>query len=267
MSGGADTTARRDADRAGPAQDGPVGVPARGPRRPPRRLTALLALLALTVLVGGGTWAVYGSPWFRATTVSVHGGRELTADQIRRAAAVPLGGPLVSVDTGAVEKRLLAALPRIGQVEVTRSWPHTVAVQVTERVASAALESGGKFVEVDRAGVRFATVDRAPAGVPLVQLTPARTASLRYFGTTRLLRSAIAVAADLPDSLRGRATAIRVRSYDGITVELTHGRSVVWGSAQDGARKAVVLSALLTAEPGATHFDVSAPTAPAVSGS
>ncbi|MYS19602.1 FtsQ-type POTRA domain-containing protein [Streptomyces sp. SID4948] len=223
--------------------------------------------MALTVLIAGGTWAVYGSPWFRARTVAVSGSRELTPNQIRRAAAVPLGGPLISVDTGAVRKRLLAALPRIDTVEVTHSWPHTVRVRVTERTAAAALESGGSFVEIDREGVRFATVDRAPKGVPLVQLAPAGTPSLRYFGTTQLLRSAIAVAGDLPGTLRGRATAIRVRSYDGITVELTHGREVVWGSAQDGARKAVILSALMKAEPRATHFDVSAPTAPAASGS
>jgi cell division protein FtsQ len=252
---------------------GPGGARERQPRAggprfaPPGRRTALLALIVLTVLLGGGTWAVYGSSWFRATTVSVTGNGVLTADEVERAAAVPLGGPLISVDTDAVRKRLLKALPRIDRVDVAHSWPHTVTVKVTERTPSAVLRNGGGFTEVDRGGVRFATVPRAPAGVPLVQLAPVGSASLQHFGTTRLLRSAIAVSGDLPDSLRGQATAIRVRSYDGITVELTRGREVVWGSAEDGARKAAVLSALTKAEPHATHFDVSAPTAPAVSGS
>jgi cell division protein FtsQ len=230
----------------------------------------LIAIIVLTVLVGGGTWAVYGSSWLRATRVTVGGNSELTAAQIERAAAVPLGGPLVSVDTAAVRRRLLAALARIDHVEVTRSWPHTVSVKVTERTPSAILKSGAKFTEVDRGGVRFATVDRAPAGVPVVQLTPDQAgaaASLRQFGTKRLLQAAIAVAADLPDSLRGHATAIRVRSYDGITVELTGGRAVMWGSEEQGALKASVLSALMKAEPSAVRFDVSAPTAPAASGS
>jgi cell division protein FtsQ len=221
----------------------------------------------LTVLVGGGTYAVYGSSWFRATRVTVSGTHELTVTQIERAAAVPLGGPLISVDTGAVRARLLKALPRIGAVSVTHSWPHTVTVKVTERTPSAVLKSGTKFTEVDRDGVRFATVDQAPAGVPLVQLVSVRSASLRQFGTQKLLRAAIEVAGDLPDSLRGQATAIQVRSYDGITVELSRGREVVWGSAEDGARKSAVLTALMKAEPQAAHFDVSAPTAPAASGS
>lgn len=243
---------------------------ARGPRPRlslPRKRVALITLIALTVLVAGGTWAVYGSSWFRATRVSISGNAVLTPRQIERAAGVPLGGPLVSVDTGAVRKRLLKALPRIDHVDVERSWPHTIRVRVTERTPSAVLKSGGKFIEVDPGGVRFATVDTAPRGVPLVQLTPDRSPSLLHFGTERLLRAAIAVAADLPDSLRGQATAIRVRSYDGITVELSRGRSVMWGSAEQGARKAEVLTALLKAEPHASHYDVSAPTAPAASGS
>jgi len=219
------------------------------------------------VLVGGSTYAVYGSSWLRATRVSVSGADELTVDQITRAAAVPLGGPLISVDTGAVHDRLLKTLPRIAKVSVARSWPHTVTLKVTERTASAVLEDGAKFTEVDRDGVRFATVDHAPAGVPLVQLVSVQSASLRQFGTKELLRAAIEVAGDLPDSLRGQATSIDVRSYDGITVELSRGREVVWGSAADGARKAAVVTALMKAEPHAAHFDVSAPSAPAASGS
>jgi cell division protein FtsQ len=238
------------------------------PRRTlPARRTAVIALIVLTVLVAGGTWAVYGSSWFRATRVTVSGNAVLTPRQIERAAGVPLGGPLVSVDTGAVRERLLKNLPRLGQVDVHRSWPHTIRVEVTERTPSAVLKSGKKFIEVDPDGVRFATVGTAPRGVPLVRLTPDQSPSLRHFGTKTLLRAAIAVAADLPDSLRGQATAIRVRSYDGITVELSRGRSVMWGSAEQGARKAMVLAALLKAEPHASHYDVSAPTAPAASGS
>lgn len=270
---GAKSAERGALGRPGAVDGGrrPAGPPSRLPRLtlpgPLPRRTVLIALVALTVLVAGGTWAVYGSSWLRATRVSVSGGQVLTAAQIEKAAAVPLGGPLMSVDTGAVRKRLLAALPRIDHADVERSWPHTISVKVTERRASAALKSGGKFIEVDPGGVRFATVDHPPAGVPLVQLAAPPSASLRVFGTKRLLQAAIAVSADLPRSLRGQATAIVVRSYDAVTVELSGGRSVMWGSAEDGGAKSAALAALLKAEPHASHFDVSAPSAPAASGS
>jgi cell division protein FtsQ len=224
-------------------------------------------LAAASVLIGGGTWLIYGSPLLRAEHVTVRGNHNLSDDQIIRSAHVPLGGALLSVDTGKVRSRLLKALPRLSAVTVERSWPHTVRLEVTERTPSAVLRSGSHYTEVDRDGVRFATVDRAPAGVPLVQLTDPRADSIRQFGTKRLLRAAIAVSADLPESLRGHATAIQVVSYDGITVELTGGRDVMWGSSEQGARKAAVLTALMKAQPDATHYDVSAPSAPAASGS
>lgn len=274
MTGPGAGTGARPGQRAGvrPRVPSPAGrAPGAGggaPRLTVRaRRIALLVLVALTVLLGGGTWVVYGSPWLRADTVSVRGDGALTGAQITRAAAVPLGGALVSVDTGAVRKRLLKALPRLKDARVHRSWPHTVRIDVTEREPSAVLKSGGKFVEVDREGVRFATVDRRPTGVPLVELTPDQTASFRHFGTKRLLQAAITVAGRLPDSLTGHATAIKVRSYDAVTIELTGGKDVMWGSQDDSATKAQVLTALMKAEPDATHYDVSAPTAPAASGS
>lgn len=61
--------------------------------------------------------------------------------------------------------------------------------------------------------------------------------------------------------------AVRVTSYDAISVRLTRDRVVTWGSGEDGRVKARVLTALMKAAPKAEQFDVSAPTAPAVSAS
>ena len=49
------------------------------------------------------------------------------------AAAVTPGGPLAAVDLAGIADRI-ARLPAVESVRVGRSWPHTVAVDVTERV-------------------------------------------------------------------------------------------------------------------------------------
>jgi cell division protein FtsQ len=197
----------------------------------------------------------------------VTGTEVLTPAEVAAAAAVPLGGPLASADTDGIASRLTKRLPRIDHVDVERSWPHTIALKVTERTPAALVESNGKYVEVDAGGVRFATIESAPSGVPLVELTPAHGASYRYFGTKTLLRSAVEVAGDLPDAVRRQARVIRVRSYDGISIRLSGGRTVVWGSAENGSEKAAALTALMKAAKGADQFDVSAPTSPAASSS
>ncbi|MGD3104974.1 cell division protein FtsQ/DivIB [Streptomyces sp. YGL11-2] len=267
------TTARRGEKKS--ASGPPASPPSRfgrfrlsrlGLRRPGRRGVIIIAVLA--VLLGGfGAWALYGSDWVRLEHVKATGTDVLTPDEVVAAAAAPMNSPLVSVDTGALERRLRAKLPRIKTVDVSRSWPHTLGLKVTERTPELLLQTDGKFVEVDGEGVRFATVSTALKGVPLLEMTASDSPSLHRFGTDRLLRAAVGVARELPAAVRKGVRQLHVRSYDSVTVELADGRTVMWGSPDEGAEKAKVLAALLKAARDARHFDISVPSAPAVSGS
>ncbi|GAA0407769.1 cell division protein FtsQ/DivIB [Streptomyces luteireticuli] len=289
------TTARRGGERnrkPGPKSSAGSSRPPKGPQKKParprgragaarsragrtglfagfsRRTRLILAAVAAALLGTGVVWALYGSSWLRATHVEVAGTEVLTAGEVREAAAVPLGEPLVSVDTDAIADRLRKRLPRIESVDVGRSWPRGIRLEVTERQPRAILEKGGKFIEIDGMGVRFATVDRAPAKVPrLVMEAPEDSPGVRHFGRARLEREGVRASAALPADVRRDTLVIRVRSYDSITVELTGGRTVVWGSGERGDAKARTLTALMKAAGGAKRFDVSAPGSPAASGS
>ncbi|MFC9589665.1 cell division protein FtsQ/DivIB [Streptomyces sp. NPDC056944] len=227
----------------------------------------LLVTLGLVALVAGGVWALYGSTWFRVERVKTSGTRVLTPAEVEAVAAVPMGAPLVTVDTEAIEARLRQRLPRIESIDVVRSWPHGIGLKVTERKPVLLVEKGGKFTEVDATGLRFATVDTAPRGVPLLVLDSASSPSLRRFGADRLLQEAVRVRGELPAEIARDTRVVRITSYDSVTLELTRGRTVFWGSGEHGPVKARVLTALMKATPKAGHFDVSAPTAPASSGS
>ncbi|MHC6628717.1 cell division protein FtsQ/DivIB [Streptomyces globosus] len=229
------------------------------------RLLALGSAAAL--LAGGACWVLYGSSWFRVQEVTAAGTRVLTAEQVLAAAAVPVGAPLVSVDTGEIESRVRARLPRVDSVEVERSWPRGIGLEVTERKPVLLIKKDANFVEVDASGVRFDTVAKAPAGVPLLALDASRSPSGRRFDEERLLREAVGVAGALPAPVAKETVQVKVASYDSVVLELTGGRKVVWGSGEQGAAKGRALTALLKAAPKAGHFDVSVPTAPAVSGS
>ncbi|WP_330350077.1 cell division protein FtsQ/DivIB [Streptomyces sp. NBC_00582] len=259
----------------GARQEEPSGPPLVRRLGGPRRVRMIIALGLAVLLLGAGTvWVLYGSSWTKVEHVSVSGTDVLTPDQVREAAAVPVGSPLVSVDTKAIEARLRTRLPRIDTVDVMRSWPHGIGLKVTERQPVLLVGKGSNFVEVDDKGVRFATISQALKNVPLLELALSGSgsggsgaASLRRFGEDRLVREAVRVAGDIPDAVAQKTRALKVRSYDDISLELTDGRTVAWGSAEKGALKARTLGALMKASPGARHFDVSAPTAPASSGS
>lgn len=261
------TTAERQKAASGGSR------PPRPPRsrlRMPRPRTLILSLIGLVLLGAGGVWLFYGSQWLRVERVTTSGTRILTPDEVREAAAAPVGAPLISVDTDALEDRLRKKLPRIDSVDVVRSWPHGIGLKVTERKPVLLIEKGGKFVEVDAEGVRFATVGHAPKGVPRLELSPDQenaAASLRRFDSHRLRREAVRVAGALPASVARDTRAVKVRSYDSISLELSGGRTVAWGSSEKGRTKASTLTALMKAAPKARHFDVSVPTAPASSAS
>ncbi|MDN3020849.1 FtsQ-type POTRA domain-containing protein [Streptomyces sp. S.PB5] len=260
------TTAER-----GERQQESSGPPPARRLRVPQPRTIIILAVALVLLGAGSAWALYGSQWLRVERVTVSGTDVLTPAQVREAADVPLGSPLISVDTDAIEARLLRKLPRIDSVDVTRSWPHGIGLKVVERTPVLLVEEGGKFAEVDDGGVRFATVSQAPKGVPALELTVSESgsaaASLRRFGADRLVREAVRVAGDIPAAVAKNTRTVKVRSYDDISLELSGGRTVAWGSGEKGTAKARTLTALLKAAPDARYFDVSVPTAPASSGS
>ncbi|MEU9718667.1 FtsQ-type POTRA domain-containing protein [Streptomyces sp. NPDC047976] len=233
----------------------------------PRRVRVLASLAAAVLLAAGVTWALYGSSWLRVEKVTASGTEVLTPEQVLGAAAVPVGAPLVSVDTDEIAGRVRARLPRIDSVDVVRSWPHGITLKVTERKPVLLIKKDGQFVEVDSSGVRFDTVRQAPAHVPVLELAAEGSPSARRFDGERLLREAVGIAGSLPEAVSKETLQVTVRSYDSVVLQLTRGRTVVWGSGELGEAKGRALTALLKASPKADHFDVSVPTAPAVSGS
>ena len=270
--GGTTTDRQRGANSPRTPSDSPPTQ--RAPRRlrwPKPKLLLAGTLVVVTVSFAG--WALYGSSWFRVERVSVSGTEKLSVAEVRKIADVKLDAPLVAVDKSAVERRLTRSLRRVDTVEVVRDWPHGINVKVTERKPAAVTQRPGhkgQFLEVDAKGVRYGVVAKRPPGVPLLVMDLDKAADSPRFGADRLRREAVVVATELPASVRKEAQAIRVRSFDSITVELTANRMVMWGSSEYGAAKAKSLRALMAAHnkgSGARYFDVSVPSAPAVSGS
>lgn len=205
------------------------------------------------LLLAGAAWVLFVSPVLGTRSVSVTGAVALTADEVRAAAAIPLGRPLLWLDTGAVESRV-QELPRVAWVEVAWSVTGTVHVRVTERVAVLAAPAPDGIHLVDATATDFATVLQAPPGVPELRVPrvtgPATSAGVQVF-------------TGLPAQLRGQVVAVRAESAADVRLRLVDGREVHWGAADQGERKAAVLGLLLS-QPGDV-YDVTTPDLPTIS--
>lgn len=244
-----------------------------------RRGRFLVYGLVLALLVGASVWLVFFSSHVTATRVQVTGEETVSGVRVEQRAQVPMGRPLARVDLSAIRARV-QAMPVVKSADVTRSWPHTVHIAITERQPLAVVERAGGFVSVDAEGVLFGRHDKRPQGLPLVKISDKLAAatekgagagegsgkdgSSASSASSKDGREAIGeaaqVAAALPPALLAKVDFVQVATIDQISLKLRNGRTVIWGSAADSDQKADVLVVLLK-RPG-NQLDVSVPARP-----
>jgi cell division protein FtsQ len=218
---------------------------------PHRKL--ILGTIAVVLVGAAATWLVAFSSVFGVRSVDVRGLHVITADQVRSAAKIANGTPLVRLDTDGIRSRV-EALPEVASAKVTTSFPSTVIITISERIAIGVVKgSGGGYVLVDRTGEQFRKVASRPANLPLFVVP--QGAAARQTG-----RAVATVAGALNARLRGRIDSIQAISPQAITLLFSNGRVVRWGGADRSAMKARILPPLLRRH--GTQIDVTDPSQP-----
>ncbi|TDP97219.1 cell division protein FtsQ/DivIB [Labedaea rhizosphaerae] len=229
----------------------------RGGARPPRRRVlarrwvVVLVMLVVTALV----YLLLFTPVLGVRSVEVSGNKLVATKDIVAAAAIPDGTPMFRVDTDAARDRV-ARLPRVASVDVSRSWPATVRITITERIPVALVKAADGYHEIDGTGVDFAVIPKAVAGIPALVVAHAAPDDAPTV-------AAVAVLTHIPKQLLKRIKTITPHTPGDVQLALKDGKTVKWGNADQSERKAAVLAALLT-RPGKV-YNVAAPDAPAVS--
>jgi cell division protein FtsQ len=226
-----------------------------------RRRRALLAVLVVTALVGGTTWLLH-SPLLSVHRVLVRGNTHTSSAAIQSAVAGVVDRPMISVSASAAESRV-RALPWVAGVVVSRSWPSTLVVRVTERKPVAAVRDGGRWDLVDASGRVLAVGSAEPGGVRLA----ASSADLRPGGT---LPSGdlglVAVAGAVPPSLVSQVAEVVPAGQGQVDIELTGGPVVDLGAPTALSAKLASLETVLAEVDmtGVKTIDVRLPDQPAL---
>ena len=222
-----------------------------------RRWLSLRYVLAFVLVVGvlaTSIWLVFFSATLQVKRVEVVGNDLLSDGRVREIADIPLGEQLALVDLARADARV-GSLAEVKSVDVTRTWPDAVRIQVVERTAVAVVELAGRLRGLDADGVVFRDYKTAPKGMPRVR--PGSSAG------TDALKEAATVVSALPEDLATRVDHVEVATVDQITLVMRDQRQVLWGSAEQSELKAEVVDRLLAAQK-ATVYDVSVPGNPTV---
>jgi len=194
-------------------------------------------------------WVLYDSRLLVVRSIQVTGTHLVPKSEVLAAAGIPEGLPLMRVNTGAVASRV-DRITQVQSAQVTRSWPDRVVITVQERKAALAVPVTGGFDLVDPSGVVVRQVTKQPRRLP--RFVPAGP-----LPGNPGVRAAANVLRELPRALAGRVTSLTAATPDAVTLHLSGGLTVDWGSPSLAAQKARVLAILMRTH--ARSYDVSAP--------
>jgi cell division protein FtsQ len=243
--------ARREAKRR--AMGAPPEEAKRLGRRAVRGLKVLMWSALISVVVVGLGLLLYFTPIMAARNIVVVGLGAVTQDEVTAAAAVAPGTPLLQVNTDAVAERV-AAIRRVASARVQRQYPSTLRITVVERVPVVVKDYPDGPHLFDRDGVDFA-IAPPPPGVPYLDADNPGP-------NDAPTKAALEVMTSLRPEVAAQVARVAAPSVASITLQLTDGRQVVWGTTDRTEEKAHKLAALLT-QPGHT-YDVSSPDLPTV---
>ncbi|HXY92839.1 MAG TPA: FtsQ-type POTRA domain-containing protein [Acidimicrobiia bacterium] len=223
-----------------------------------RRRLKVAVVITSVVLIGVAVWVVLASPLLDVDRVVVRGAHRSTAQEIRSAAGIDRGDPMVWVDGGAAASRV-DALPWVRTAQVRRDWPGTVTITVTERAPVAWVDRAGAVALVDGTGRVLERVVSAPADLPHVvgvqRVPPAGAPIVPVAGAE--------VAARLVGYARTGTRTITV-TRAGVSLGLASGPEIRLGAPSRVMTKVNAAVAVLTALGGAPvgYVDVTVPSNP-----
>ncbi|HET9172162.1 MAG TPA: FtsQ-type POTRA domain-containing protein [Actinospica sp.] len=227
-----------------------------------QRARARWRRLSVTLTVAAGVLALIGYLLLWHTSliavrgIKVVGVKSITAARVLTAAQIRAGGPMAALDTGSAASRV-ERIPQVASATVSKDWPGTVVITITERTPAALVPDAQGYQVVDGGGVVFGQVAKATSGLPVITVSAPAKADQVVPGALAALRA-------LPAGVAKRISAITAADPYAITLRFTDGTTVNWGGGDDPVDKARDLVALLRIG-GGRHYDVSAPDAPAMS--
>lgn len=230
---------------------------ARARRALARRQVVTIAACTAAVLALG--WLLFLSPVLALdpAKVTVRGaGSVVAVDRVLEVVRAHAGTPLPRLDTIGLRDDVLD-VPGVREARVMRDWPDGIAVTVVARepVAGVPDAKRGGYLLLDVDGVQVGRVEKAPQGLPVVDVP---------VGEKRTLEAVLTVLEQLPAELLEQVRGVSAGTRDTVRMELRDDVRVEWGSASETPLKIAVLQTLRASEAAkdATVIDVSAPRLP-----
>ncbi len=195
----------------------------------------------MLVLVIVGLVAVYNSSIFAIRRVEVVGAVHLSAEGVRRLAAIPPDATLIRFPADAVAASV-SADPWVASVAVTRVFPDAMRIRITERTPVGIVKVGSSAWLIDGGGYVIASVvSTSTSTLPSVIDVPGLDLKAGRRTTSEPLLNAVRVLAGITPQLLTLVQSVSAPTIDGTTlltkdkVEIVTGQAVSLEAKSRGA--------------------------------
>ena len=146
----------------------PQAVEAKGAKKKRRMRRRIVWVLGLLLLVGGGLWAVYLSPFLDVDEIRLSGIANASTERISGITDNLIGDPMARIDIEGTSDQI-RELPWVKEVKIKRSWwGGDISVSVIERTPVAVQAIADGFALVSREGKILQNVSEA-GGFPVIE--------------------------------------------------------------------------------------------------
>ena len=223
-----------------------------------RRLRLLLLIIAVLSL-GVGGYFLSKSSLFDVDEIVIEGvSTELEGD-VREAADINKGKPLLEVDSSSSSKRI-EAIPWVREARISRSWGGTITIRVSTREPVAAFLTEEGWVVGDIEGRVLDKEDELPYDLLPIE-EEVGSLSIGEWAPEQVI-PLIQVAGTISTELTGDVSSIKGGNQ--IELLLFGGGKILFGDSSDIEEKALAAATILSQvdQSSVLHIDVRAPLTP-----
>ena len=243
-----------------------------------RYLVRFIVVIGIIVALLAGWAALYNSPAFTVKNVVVNGVEHLTSDEMAQLANVPADTTLLRVDTETIANRVKQN-SWVEDVVISRQFPETLAIDVTERTVTAIVEipiSSGSAVKqwaiaedhvwlmpIPDAGSEAAKTtsekvyEDAENVLHIVNVPYGTQAEIGEVCTDGNVNNALDIVAGMTTDLAGQGVKVSAAGTAETMLLLDNGVEVAFGRAEDIRDKERVILQILADNPdGVSYINV-----------
>lgn len=187
----------------------------------------ILLLLAFMTMIAA--FLFINSPFFQVSNVVVIGNKYTPAEDVIDTAGISVNSNIFRINTADAAKKLRHDL-RFVQASVTRRFPATVVISVTERQPLAYIAAGYGFAEIDQHGVVLAAYKNIKQmGVPMITGIRLDNAYVGDRVPDGVFSPILQYLAALPPEILAGLSEVNVQDKRNITAVTTNGVTIRLG--------------------------------------